>query len=137
MYGAASAVMSRWCSCFLENDRTTRKRQRKRNALVSALAPLQATIYRFAIYYRPLLSSLLCLSLSYSFSFFFVNSAYMHTHPCSPIVVIAPCFANAGIHVQMKWMMTAVPLYKRETSWSSIYIHLCKKKEEKDSYTYL
>jgi hypothetical protein len=29
VYGAASAFMSRWCSCFLENDRTTRKRERE------------------------------------------------------------------------------------------------------------
>lgn len=29
MYGAASASLSRWCSCFLGNDRTTRKRERE------------------------------------------------------------------------------------------------------------
>jgi hypothetical protein len=46
---------------------TTERQGRERNALVSSLVPWQATIYRFAIYYRPLLSSLLCLSLSLSF----------------------------------------------------------------------
>jgi hypothetical protein len=81
VYGAASASMSRWCSCFLGNDGTTERqgRERRRNALVSTLVSWQAKIYRFAIYYRPLLSSLLCLSLSLPLSFFFVNSAlYAH-----------------------------------------------------------
>jgi hypothetical protein len=62
--------------------------------------------------------SLLCsvyLSLSL-FSFFLSTALYMHTHSCSLILVIAPCFTNISTHGQMKRMMTVVPLYRKEKS---------------------
>ena len=38
-------TVSRWCSCFSENDKTTRKKKTERSALVLALVALPATLY--------------------------------------------------------------------------------------------
>ncbi len=71
LYSAVpAATISRWCSCFFRE-----RHNGERTMLVLALAPQQATVYRFARYYR----LLLCLSFSP-----FVNSVYMHAHSFFP-----------------------------------------------------
>jgi hypothetical protein len=109
-YGAASAAMSRWCSCFFEerqNDKEEREREMRWFRFL-CLGKQQSIDLLFIIGHYFLLYS---VYLSLSLSFFFVNSAYIHTHSCSPILVIAPCFTNTSINVQMKRVMTVVPLY--------------------------
>jgi hypothetical protein len=94
---------------FLENDRTARKREREiRWFRLLRLCKQQSIDLLFIIDHYSLLCS---VYLSLPHSFFFVNSACMHTHSYSLILVIAPCFANTSTHVQMKRMMTVVPLY--------------------------
>jgi hypothetical protein len=109
-YGAASAAMSRWCSCFFEerqNDKEEREREMRWFRFL-CLGKQQSIDLLFIIGHYFLLYS---VYLSLSLSFFFVNSAYINTHSCSPILVIAPCFTNTSINVQMKRVMTVVPLY--------------------------
>lgn len=60
---------------FRERQNDKEERERRRNALVSTLVSWQATIYRFAIYYRPLLSLFYSVYLSF-FLFFCQQRLY-------------------------------------------------------------
>jgi hypothetical protein len=96
-----------------QNDKEERK------ALVSTLVPWQATIYRFAIYYRPLLSSLLCLSLSPSLSFF-LSTAFI----CARTLV--------RLYLSLRHASrTQVYMYK----WSGWWWQWCHYIQEKSLYT--
>jgi hypothetical protein len=133
VYGVASAAMSRWCSCFLGNDRTTRKRERRWFRLL-CLGKQQSIDLLFIIDHYSLFSAL-SISLPL-FLFFCQQRLYAH----------ALLFAYTCHYAMLREHKhtctneaddddSGAIIFKRKVF--TLQWHVFIKKKEKKSYTYL